>query len=230
MKTSNYIIIAFLTFLFEGIFIFYLTSWQHPIDRYERTSSFNSYNEKLDNFSVIVAQPNSSIAISKLEYPQFTIVYPKSDSCTFSSYEVRNDTLFVSTDELTPKHTLNIYSSTLKSIVAKNKSIVNIHQYPFDSLHIESSSSRIFLDNINIKNAKSLLYINARSNSRIQLNNMDAGEINMKLSHSELSIQNSEIGTLSGNVMKESKLYSYKSVGKFNLEVDPTSKYNLNKQ
>jgi hypothetical protein len=72
--------------------------------------------------------------------------------------------------------------------------------------------------------------INATENAHIQIHQLNMEVLNINLDHSRLDIQNTTTAILSGALKNGSNLYSYKSIGKLNLEIDPTSTYSLSKR
>lgn len=176
MKTSNIIIASFLIFLFSGIILLYIGSKYYK--SYDDPSNFTVKEKELASFSVVVAQSGAVFELSNGKQNKISQHYLKGTSPNISSFEVRNDTLFISSqepknDEL--KHRKNMTevfcSAKINSISAKDNSSIKMTafadtlnitmnksslEWRFDKtkhVSIQSENSSIYLDGDNIETA-----------------------------------------------------------------------------
>ena len=228
MKTSNYISISFLIFLFGGIFLLFLSSKFHEgtVSKQE----FESFEENLDDFSVIVAGPNSNIGLRNGTQSKIVISFLKTDSCTIPPHEVRHDTLFIYEYAVGASPiSAQVFCPRPRAVLLKDNSVVNLNDFSIDTLDVSMSAGKMYGTFEQSDSPKGVINLSATKNSNIYINQSNMEALNINLDHSELNIQDVSILTLSGFLKNDSKLYSYKSIGKMNIEVDATSRYNLSK-
>ncbi len=225
MKTSNYISISFFVFLFGGVFLLFLSSKFHPWE--VAKPELETVEESLGDFKVVVVTNHSNIRIRSSEHNKIVAYSRTADSLKKPVYLVRNDTLFINQtpSEISPE----IFCRKISSIVVADKSKVHLNKMPIDTLDIALSSGKFYCVADKKKNSVRLLNVNADSDSYIQLNQMNIDALNINLDHANVNIQNTTIASLSGSLTNGSKLNCYKSIGKMNLDVDLSSKYNLSK-
>ena len=227
MKTSNYITTSFFVFLFGGVFILFLTA---KVDsRSNNNTRFETLEQPLDSFSVVVAQSGANINLTKGPASKIMKHYQKGDTCTLPTFIVRNDTLFVqanSTNEKQP--TAQIIYKQINGIVGKEQSQINLDQFTADTFNIAIQAGKLFcFPNVSI-DIKKNLNIHACNGAYVRINQVNIRDLNLHLDGSELNMQNTPIDKLSGSMENGSKFYSYKTIRKLNLEVDSTSTYQLN--
>ncbi|AOW08061.1 hypothetical protein [Flavobacterium gilvum] len=93
MKTSNYIFISFLIFLFSGITLLFVGAKYYRGT--EHKGGFLTQEKPLQPFSVVVAETGANFILKN--GPQNKIIqnYLKNSVPNFAPFLVRNDTLFV---------------------------------------------------------------------------------------------------------------------------------------
>ena len=133
MKTSNYILIAFFTFLFGGTFVLFLTAKIY--NKTDNSITWTCEEKKLEPFSVVVAEPGADFSLQiECHDPIIRCAHPPKEASVFPPFTVRNDTLFVSalateTEVRTPRvtetevRTLSVTVRSIKSVIAKEKSM-----------------------------------------------------------------------------------------------------------
>jgi len=225
MKTSNYIIIAFFTFLFGGIFTLFLTAKIDP--RGSQHRELQTIEKPLDSFSVIVAQPGSNIRLVTGTAPQISIEYQKGDTCTLPAFNVQNDTLFVGENPKKNKYwATKVSCIQINSIVGNDKSEIVLEHVQSDTLLVKLNKGNFRYYSGNNKPSNSLRLI--AYHSYIQLRDASINNLNLQLKHTEMDAWNNNIKNLSGKLTEESDL-SLNQIRKINLETDSTSTYRLNK-
>lgn len=226
MKTSNYIIIAFFTFLFGGVFVLFLSAKIHQGD-----SDRGVYSEekKMDPFSVVVAEPGAEFHLRNAENPKMLCFYQKPDTSNFLPFGVRNDTLFVFAYSGIKKPRLphEIYGRNIKCIVAKDKSYISLQEFRADTLIVKLNNAVLdaFFDKA--RNRTYSLSIQSVG-SKINLAGIHAGNLDVQLNGTELRAWDNSIDSLCGTLTNHSNISIWK-LGKINLEADSTSNYGLNK-
>jgi len=222
MKTSNIILISFLVFLFGGITLLYIGS-RYYNDGNDK-SDFITKVDKIDSFSVVVAEPGAYLVVKNGKEFSVSQSYKKDIVPDFAPFEVRNDTLFVSTVKsrkdgewfVVPE----VYCKNVKSIIAKEKSNVNLKNYQIDSLSVDLNKSDFHWDfnkpaYVNIESKNSYLYLNG--------NNIE--KINLQLDKTKLYL-NSKKGakTLSGSLTDDSYIDGVIVDGTIDLKIDNSSR------
>jgi len=225
MKTSNYIIMAFLIFLFGGILTLFVSAKLDP--RAGQNQKFETLEKPLDPFSVIVAEPGASFQIKTGETTRLSTNYQKGEEAILPSYVVRNDTLFVSAFPKSEKRTnLEVCYTKIRSIEGKANSEITAHQISGDSLTIKLNDAH-FRHYSRTKTSNAALQIIA-NNSNVQLGDISIENLDIQLNKTEMNVWNSSIVNLSGTLTESSSL-SMGQISKINVEVDSSSNYHLNK-
>lgn len=225
MKTSNYIIIAFLIFLFGGILTLFVSAKLNP--EASRSREYETLEKPSDPFSVIVANSGANLFVKKGEINKLAIYFRKGEAAIFPPYEVRNDTLFVGAFPESERRTsLHVFCTKVRSIEGKTNSEIAWEQFTGDSLFVKLDNAR-FRHYSRTKTSSAALQIIA-NNSSVQLGDISIENLDIQLNKTEMNVWNSSVGELSGTLTESSKL-SMGKMSKISLEVDPSSSYNLNK-
>lgn len=228
MKTSNYIIIAFFTFLFGGIFVLFLSS-TFKIGKVP-DQNFLAQEKVLDNFSVVVAQPGANLYLKTGTIPKISKHYLKGDTCSLPPFIVRNDTLFVGANPVGDKQlSSEIIYKQITGIEGGEKSRIEIDQFAADTFNITVHTGKVYCFAGKFKNINKKVNIQATKQAYIQIHNLNIQSIQIGLDNSELNFQNTTIQNLTGVLKDRSKLQSYHAINKLELEVDSTSTYRLDK-
>lgn len=235
MKTSNYIIIAFFVFLFGGIFVLFVAAKMHQRDNNggpwlseEKKLIWLSEEKKLESFSVVVAEPQAYFQLRIGENPRIRSSYQKPDTCNFPPFGIRNDTLFVFPYPDGEKKLVIqdvIFVKGIKSIIAKEKSYLNLQEFWADSLIIKLKHAQLdaFFDKT--KNRISKFSIQAEE-SKMKLANANIERVDIQISQSIIQALDNSIGSLSGTLNNHSNI-QVRVMEKVNVEVDSTSNYNI---
>lgn len=225
MKTSNYIIIAFLIFLFGGILTLFVCAKLNP--EASRSREYETLEKPSDPFSVIVANSGVNLFVKKGEINKLGIYFLKGEEAIFPPYEVRNDTLFVGAFPKSERRTsLHVFCTNVRSIEGKTNSEIAWEQFTGDSLSVKLNNAG-FRHYSRTKTSSAALQIIA-NNSSVQLGDISIENLDIQLNKTEMNVWNSSVGELSGTLTESSKL-SMGRISKISLEVDPSSSYNLNK-
>lgn len=225
MKTSNYIILSFFVFLFGGIFVLFLAAKIDPRGSFH--PEFITEEKALDNFSVVVAETGANIRIKSGETPKMGLYYLKGDTCTFPSFVVRNDTLFVGSNPPKNKYwSTNIICKQVNSVEGKGKCQINMEQFHCDTLLVKLNKAdfRYFAGKNLVGFSLRIIAISSNINMRESvINNLD-----LNLNQSKMDAWGSHVKNLSGKLNEKSRL-SLGKIRKINLEADSTSTYRLEK-
>ena len=219
MKTSNYILFSFLIFLFGGILWLFVGAKNYEAN--EKNATLTQV-KKTAAFSIVVAEPGAYLVLKNGDENKISQKYKKLEKSNFASFEVRNDTLFVSATKLKFQGKWltvpEVYCKNLKTIIAKENSNINLDNYSVDSLsvHLDKSYLHWQLDKssyLKVVAQKSLLNIDGQS----------VGTLNLQLNETRLDMfLKSDINLINGNLTNHSKLY-FNLNGRINLKVDSSS-------
>lgn len=230
MKTSNYIFLSYLIFLFSGILLLFIGAKYY--ERVDNVDNFLSQEKPLDTFSVVVAEAGSNFVLKTGAQNKISQRYLKELVPNFAPFAVRNDTLFVYAIK---KYQQNIqeqskggsfiivpeiFCKIVKSIVVKEKSEVRLNEFHADSLSINLNKAQL---NANFKKITSV-FIQAKD-SDIYLEGEYLENLSMKLDKTKLNVPlQNRIFSLSGSLKNNSKAdITLSSI--INLNVDKTSTY-----
>lgn len=224
MKTSNYITLAFFTFLFGGIFaLFVAARIQHGENS---TITWISQEKTLEPFSVVVAEPGS-VCNLKMGDPKI-IGYSAEDTCFLPRYEVRNDTLilFPYTDQTVNQH-IDVYCKNIHEIQGKEKSDIRMQGTQDSSLVINLVNARFSYDHDPNAMKGSDVKLLA-SNSYVNIQSANFKRLDIQLNQTKIDGWNNSIGSISGTLKNNSEIY-VQGLKSINLEADETSRYNIHK-
>lgn len=217
MKTSNILFISFLIFMFGGI-IFLCVGSKYYVEEILSVSA-----NKIAPFSVIVAEPGSYLVLKNSKEFSVSQSYKKDIVPDFAPFEVRNDTLYMSAVEsrvegkwfVVPE----VYCKNVKSIIAKEKSNVNLKNYQIDSLSVNLDKSYFHWD----YNKPAYLKINAK-NSQLNLNGDYIEKINLQFDKTTLYIESKKATKeISGSLINDSE-FQGNIDGKLSIDVDKSSR------
>jgi hypothetical protein len=231
MKTSNYILTAFYTFLFGGVLVMAVASKFHQENNSNNQTQYRGEEKKLEPFSVIVAESDARFQIGTAENPCIQSSYQLPDSCKFPPYAIRNDTLFVSASTKKDNNgNLDvIYCKDVTSIVAKKNTYLKLQDFKInsnDTMLIKLNDSKIDVFYQNPQDKNMALFLQAQE-SEINMNQAHFKTLNVKIDRSKLNAWNTTIGNLSLNLKNYSFMGAPATMEKVNLEVDSTSHFNL---
>ena len=222
MKTSNIILISFLTFLFGGITLLFIGSkYYRGVDN---KADFAIQEKKTAPFSVIVAEPGAYLVLKNGREFRVSQSYKKETKPDFAPFVVRNDTLFISAvkSKMEGKWFTvpEVYCKNVKAIIAKEKTNVSLRNYQVDSLSINLDKSDFFWD----FNTPAFVNIEAK-NSYLHFNGDNIEKINLQLDKTQCYL-NSNKGAkeLSGSLMNDSYIDGVMVEGMINLKVDKSSR------
>jgi len=207
MKTSSYPILLFTLIIISGSF--FLEKPKNVLSTSDNNKVFTK--NKVDHFSVIVAQPNSKIFIQApypvVEYPTFS---SRRDKRYFvpPSYVIRNDTLFVFACSSKNEYIGDIfYCNRIRSIIGMEKSDLHVSYLQADTLSIKLCYSKLFID-FDTRN-KFLKQLNIKADSsRIDLRAVAFEDINLQMYRSHLKLETSFVKSkVKGTLRNYSRLY-----------------------
>ena len=238
MKTSNYIIIAFFIFLFGGVFVLFLTAKYHAPEK----PQWKTGEKPLNDFSVVVAEPGAIFQVKIGKTTKIQINYKLPDTLSYPKSYVRNDTLFMfpldgkiqnkkfDKGPVFRHNNIIVHAKQIRSIIGKENSRVELYELSPDTLNIDANESKIYCNFQKSEKPKGLLNIKAVGMSYVLVNDLSVNNLNLRLTQSELRLQNSTVQTLTGSMVRYSILRSYRTIHTVNLETDTTSTYNLKKE
>lgn len=221
MKTSNYIFLSFLIFLFSGIIALYVGS-----KYYYENLKFLIKVKKTASFSVIVAEPGAVLVLKNGNEFRVSQSYRKGSVPDFASFEVRNDTLFMSAvqSKIDGKWFIvpEVYCKNVKSIIAKEKTNINLKNYQTDSLYIKLNKSDFFWT---LKKTN-FVSINAKD-SYLHLYEGNIHKMNVDLDKTGLWLESeNKTREISGRLTNKSQVNGSVN-GKISLDVDQSSKLHI---
>lgn len=221
MKTSNKIFLSFLILLFSGIIALYVGS-----KYYYENLKFLIKVKKTASFSVVVAEPGAVLVLKNGNEFKVSQSYKKGSVPDFAAFEVRNDTLFMSAVQsktdgkwfIVPE----VYCKNVKSIIAKEKTNVNLKGYQTDSLCIKLYKSDFFWT---LKKTN-FVSINA-TDSYLHLYEGNIHKMNVDLDKTVLSLQSkNKTIEIFGRIYNNSQVNG-SDIEKISLKIDKSSNLNI---
>lgn len=228
MKTSNKIFISFLIFIFIGITALYIGS-KYYVEHYD-THNFVEQEKPLPPFSVVVAEPGAQIHLKNGSERKIVQGFFKTKQPRFSSFVVRNDTLFVfeakrDRNKLPRAQFMaNVFCENVKHFVAKEKSLVFLSGYQVDSIFIKVDNADLACQNNNSNYIKLIA-----KNSRINFDFEKLNSMEVELDKTRLDVKSKQrVNNLSGT-LKNGSVAKLNLEGKVNLAMDKQSYFFKNK-
>lgn len=224
MKTSNYITLAFFTFLFGGILVLFVAARIQHGDN--PGNAWISKENKLEPFSVVVAEPGSACTL-KMGDPKI-VSSSAEDTCFLPRYEVRNDTLilFSYTDEKVNQH-IDVYGQNIHEIQGKENSDISMQGVQDSSLLINLVNARFSYNHdpnaLKGSNVKLLA-----SNSYVNIQSANFHKFDIQLDQTKIDGWDNSIGSISGSLKNNSEI-NVQVLQRINLEADETSRYTIHK-
>lgn len=221
MKTSNIILISFLVFLFGGITLLYIGSKYY--NGINHKADFAIQEKKTAPFSVLVAEPGAYLVMKNGKEFSISQSYKKDRTPNFAPFEVRNDTLFVSTVKsrkdgewfIVPE----VYCKNVKSIIAKEQTNVSLKNYQADSLFVNLNKSNLSGD-LN----KTVFVSFTSKDSYVRFKGENIQKLKLQLDKTELNIDSKKsIDTILGSLKNKSML-NCSIDGKLSLQIDKSSR------
>jgi hypothetical protein len=227
MKTSNKIFISFLIFLFIGITALYIGSKYYGNLNNDPTN-FVDKKTMLSPFSVVVAEPGAVFYLYSGKENEITQSHLKGTVPDFSSFVVRNDTLFISSVKLKKgqvrltSNLTNVSCVKVKSIVTKEYSEVRLDKFQADTLSVIMNKSNFDWRFQNVSH----LTIQAKD-SEIYLEGEKLGKLAIKLDKTRINSSiKKRTDVLSGSLINASDL-RFSMSNAVTLDADQTSNYDF---
>lgn len=226
-KKSSFILLLFIFVIWVGHFL--LEKPEPAI------SPMVIRTKKMENFSVVVAQPGSKVVLqsqwSTGDDPKFTFMVNDSDNGLYRSpsYKVQNDTLFVFSSSGDKEHRNDsFYCTRIKSIVGMEKSNINLGYLHADTLHLKLRNARLNGDFDHSHKTSRMLTLEADSSKIVFKSLIRFKQVNLRLNRSHLDIPVARFDSVSiaGTLMDYSRL-SIDGRPTIKLEKDATSYSNL---
>lgn len=146
MKTSNYILLSFLTILFSGILWLFIGAKNHEIN-YKK--SIVTKEKSLESFSVIVAEKGAYVKIKNGKHNKLIQKYHKDFDSVLAPFVVRKDTLYIYSEknsgfkDYRSRMLSEIFCTNLKSIIAKEKAKIHLNAFQSDSIQLIMEKARL---------------------------------------------------------------------------------------
>lgn len=207
MKKSNLVIFLFAIVFFSGSFILKKPTYRLSASVGNRVFS----TQKVDHFSVIVAQPGSRVTV-RAPYP--VVEYPSYSSSRDRrfflppSFVIRDDTLFLFACSIGIEYSGDtFYCKRIRSIVGMEKSDIHLSYLQADTLNIKLNHSKLFAD-FDTRN-KFLKQINIQADSsKIDLRAVAFEDVNLLINRSHLKLETSFVKSkVKGTLKNYSGLY-----------------------
>ena len=203
MKTSNYILISFFTFIVGSIFVLFIAAIGRENDPYDYPNS-EKKEYSLGDFSVIVVESAINIEFKSSENNSLSFPFPKDKEMNEKPFRMNNDTLVIyPVPGFELHHSLRVSGSKLSTIIAKNSSHIRVDRINSEMFSVDVQQTTFTLDNSEIR------------------------ELNIQGDRSRIRIYSNKVDSLSARLKNESFLDIYKNINKINIEKDETSRYSL---
>jgi hypothetical protein len=199
MKTSNYIIIAFFTFLIGATLCLFISAKSH---KEENSNIIDSKEFSIPDFSVIVVETDTWLYIKSSEKNCLNVDYYNTPEEIVNPSRISNDTLYVS--EKTAANSITINCTQLSSLVVRNNGKTHINNLHLDSLSILAENAHVWMEN------------------------SDIGTIHIQANNSNIQLYLAKINHISAQLENKTILSCYEDINKLEIEKDSTSKYYVN--
>jgi len=228
MKKSNYISIAFFVFFFGTITTMYIDAKTNGKDDFDKRNKQIISDQKLGEFSIIVAHKNTKIKVISGEQNLLTESYYKRNDSSESSisefkkkcnYRLINDTLFI---DKTYKANVTIKANSLKIIFGKGKNTISFNDYKADSLFLNFENTKLNYSKISVK----YLDIKATNSSDLHFGDSNIESLNIDLDKSKISGYNLR-SKKTNVVLKNNSNIRISKAKILNMNSDNSSKYHL---
>jgi len=204
MKTSNYILIALFSFIVGSILVLFIAAIGHENNPYGRGPNFEKKEYSLEDFSVMVVDPNLHIEFGPSENNSLSFYLTKDREVSEKPFRISNDTLFVySVAGLERRHSLRVSGNKLSAVVVKNDSHVSINHFNSEALSVDVQQASFSIDNSDIR------------------------ELNVSGDKAGIRMFSSKIESISARLKNESSFDIYRNANKLDIEKDETSRYSL---
>ena len=204
MKTSNYILIAFFSFIIGSILVLFIAAVGHEDDSYGGHTDSEKKEYSLEDFSVIVTESNLRVHFNSSENNSLSFYFPRDREVSEKPFRISNDTLFlypVAGFEL--HHTLWVSGNNLSAVIAKGTDHISIGHFNSEALSVDAQQATFSIDNSNIR------------------------ELNVFGDKADIRLYSSKIEFLSARLKNESSLDIHRNANKVDIEKDETSRYSL---
>ncbi|MEB2780940.1 hypothetical protein U3A58_11095 [Algoriphagus sp. C2-6-M1] len=225
MKTSNKIIVSFLTFAWLTIMASLLVSHQF--------ADYNNIPGKrrviktetdLADFSVVKIEQAGTLIISslprnRLRYERLVgegIAIPETDP--IEDYVVRNDTLFVKNLRQASDGNFLLEVKNLKHLIVNNTNQIHLSGFDQDLLLITTTNSKVA-----ISQKSSFSYLNVSSPEKINLSFTSASDFSLVVDEVKVKVSG-DIKGMSGTIGDNIELIVPSEVGKMDVNTAKNSK------
>ena len=228
MKTSNKIIVFFLTFAWLSFISTLLISHQfayyHTISAMQRVLKTES---DLANFSVVTIEKARNLIIvsmprNRLRYERLVgegIPVPETDP--IEDYVVRNDTLLVKNFTEASDGTFLLEVKNLKHLIVNNTSKINLVGFDQDLLLITAENSKVV-----ISEKSNFSYLNVSSPEKLNLSFTSATDFSLELDDNQCKVSG-VIKQISGTIRDNVELIIPSEVGKLDVSSTENGKVTI---
>ncbi|MDR0726330.1 MAG: hypothetical protein LBF59_10050 [Prevotellaceae bacterium] len=203
MKTSNILVITYLSLIFGGLAVLYFDDMRHFLKygRETRTNVVKLHESKVDlpQFTVIVDTTGYSFSVTSGENNHFSIVKESTAEISPEICNVRNDTLFI--NRIPKNSSVKIVCKDIKAIVAKNSEMLSIKDLTSDMLYLKLEKARSSIKNVKI----GAFSFDLSNETHFDASNITVEVLNGKLFNSYLNIYSSKIRRSSIEQLDEKK-------------------------
>lgn len=221
MKTSNYILTAFCTFLFGGALVLFVAA-----KYFQDTTQLIGKEQAIASFSVVVAAPGAEFTLKSGD-PKI-VSLTMQDSCYLPRFEIHNDTLtlFAYTDGQM-KQNVEVYGRNIHEIQGKENSKIGVQGLPnrLLSIHLNKAMLTYYPEQYDMKGAIVKLSANE---SYVNMGTAKIEKLEMMLNHTKIDGWNNSTDSLSGILKNKSEVY-VRVLKNININSDSTCFYNIRK-
>ncbi|WP_299013834.1 hypothetical protein [uncultured Polaribacter sp.] len=226
MKTSRYIHLIMLVFIFGATLTLFINAKNHKEKLYEKPK-YTYQQKKLPLFSVIVVNENAKISLYKNKFNMVSCSAKNNkiipEDFSLNNFSVRNDTLFVK--ETNQDYSIYISAEKVKTIIGLENSKIDLKGFYSDSLRINLTKSKL-TGSIKADSIKSFS-LSAQKQSYVRLNkNVRVITINNQTKKKTYTRDNAHLNNVDINLKDKSKLWMPKPKN-LTIQTDSLSIYNL---
>jgi hypothetical protein len=225
MKTSNYIVTAFLVFIFGAMLFLFIAAKNH------KEETWNKKEYALADFTVIVAEPTAQFSIEQNDTNRLIVNYPENESEPKNLYRISSDTLFVlgKTEEI---YNIVVNSRFFPSVVALKESQVDFRKLQSGSLFVYADRAKLSFNNEELKDSQpdsiGLAISVTAKHSRVDIQNTKANKIDIQADSASIWMNGNNIATFSAQLRNKTEFHFWGEVEHVAIEKDSSSGYYLN--
>ena len=201
MKTSNYILIALFTFVVGSILVLFIAAIGHEDELHGGDPNLEKKEYLLEDFSVIVVEPETYIEFNSSEANSLSFFYSKDVEANEKPFRISNDTVFTFQTAALDHRQIFVSGNNLSAVIVKEGGLFRAVRFNSETLSVDLQQAKFIIDESDIR------------------------KLNVLGDKAGIQMYSSNIESLSARLKNESSLDMHRNVNKVDIEKDETSTY-----